>query len=190
MYNNVDAGSVSTPEHLKKGTSKQDNPFVPDEREGYQITEYDPSQYETDTDKRYSSGSSMPSTIPTDPSRQMRHVNEIEYETAMAPLDDLSYGNDSSSANGSLPSSTYSITGPYSTFKSSGSTQQLVHTPHHTPKSTINKRPAVSFIDSQDVNMYNKQVIIFTICLYLLSNKGYSNVIFQVPSPASIPEGI
>lgn len=115
----------------------------------------------------------MPSSFAPDVSKQMRVVNEIEYETAVAPMhhetaavpmeDQLSYGNDSSSANDSLPSSTNSVNGAFSTFRSGSSTQHLVATPRTTPKGTINKRPAVSFIDAEDVNMYNPQVTNITV---------------------------
>ena len=164
IHNNVDS-KKDTP---RKGTSLQDNPFVPDEDATLQVTRYEPRNrsdhldyYDINdtSDKRYSSMSSMPSSFAPEPNRQMRSVNEIEYETAIAPMDEqLSYGNDSSSANGSLPSSTNSVNGAFSTFRSGSSTQQLV-TPRSTPKGTINKRPAVSFIDAEDVNMYNPQVM-------------------------------
>ena len=165
IYNNVD----SKKDVPKRGTSQQDNPFIPDDDATLQVTRYDPRHssehpeyYDIgDTgDKRYSSLSSMPSSFAPEPNRQMRAVNEIEYQTAIAPMDEqLSYGNDSSSANGSLPSSTNSVNGAFSTFRSGSSTQHLV-TPKTTPKGTINKRPAVSFIDGEDVNMYNPQVIL------------------------------
>ena len=178
IYNNVE----SKKETPKRGTSQQDNPFIPDEDATLQVTRYEPRNrsdhpdyYDiNDTaDKRYSSLSSMPSSFAPEPNanRQMRAVNEIEYETAIAAMDEqLSYGNDSSSANGSLPSSTNSVNGAFSTFRSGSSTQHLV-TPRTTPKGTINKRPAVSFIDAEDVNMYNPQVIPFLIVPFHLKDK-------------------
>lgn len=167
MYNSVERKKDTA----GRGTSMADNPFMPDEDAELQVTRYDPRGRNSDNpdyydlsdhDKRYSSLSSMPSNFAPDSSRQMKVVNEIEYQTAIAPHpsdadERLSYGNDSSSANDSPVSSVNSVNGAFSTFRSGSSTQRLV-TPKTTPKGTINKRPAVSFIDAEDVNMYNPQV--------------------------------
>ena len=133
LYNNIHADDDTN------STRPQENPFIPDDS-------YDATYANMDMNCNQAFASDAESLAPSlapaarDTLRRHMHtVHEIEYETAVAPIDHVT---DDSSTD-SLQSSAPSVSGSANTYLTGGSTQNLV-----TPKGTLRKKSSVSFIDS------------------------------------------
>ncbi len=120
----------------------QDSPFLPDDSYPGAHGPYGRIDI---NDNQYSNSTASTSPHSDEVRHQMKGVNEIEYATAVTPIDHVTM-DESSVDNGSMSSSgAPSEPGSLSTYRAS-STQKLV-TPRGTPKGTLKKQSGVSFIE-------------------------------------------
>ncbi len=169
MYNDLQVGD---------GTTVQENPFRFDPNAEnhsntagrlYSHPPHSRQHFRRYSDSSFSGYGDPSSTSDLKISPDMNDVNEIEYDTAVAPMSQpprpMAYarhiGDDGSPASNP---STYQGSSSVSTFKISSSKQRLVDG-DVTPRSSedgsqldLRKGSSVSFIDKHQINLYNPEV--------------------------------